>query len=145
MREIKFRAWDKKDKKMRIVTRITFGLEPTGHPPIIVHLDDGKDPVTRSINDVILVEYTGLKDKNGKEIYEGNVFNFHPSKEWKGTEPDNPCVVFWSDDLAAWMFYVGKPEMSTLLPPPKSIEIIGNIYENPELLNEEKATLGNSR
>jgi len=40
MRLIKFKAWDKKDKKIRIVTRITFGLESTGHPVILVHSDD---------------------------------------------------------------------------------------------------------
>lgn len=61
MIEIKFKAWDKIDKKMRIVTRITFGLEATGHTPIIVHLDDGKDPVTRSIEDVDLLQFMGRR------------------------------------------------------------------------------------
>jgi len=136
MNEIKFMAWDKISKKMRVVTRMTFGLEPTGHPPIIVHLDDGKDPVTRSIDDVALLQYTGRKDKNGKEMYDGHVFNYIPSKEWADTEPDNPCVVFWFDDLAAWGFYVGEPGMSTLLPGSEHMEIIGHVHENPELLKK---------
>ena len=133
MREDKFRAWNEHSKKW-----IYFSLESLfgdllgrKKRPEIVEFWHARNYELKTY------KYTGLKDKNGKEIYGGDIFNFHPSKEWKGTEPDNPCVVFWSNDLGAWMFYVGKPEMSTLLPPSKSIEIIGNIYENPELLEKK--------
>jgi len=123
MREIKFNFWVKSIKEIWRWERVKME-----HPFQIFFLDE----------DFIPLQYTGLKDKNGKEIYEGDVFKFHPSKEWKGTEPDNPCFVFWADSLSAFMFYVGTPEMSTLLPPSESIEIIGNVHENPELLREVK-------
>ncbi|GAG79107.1 unnamed protein product [marine sediment metagenome] len=131
MRQIKFRAWDKKDKKMRIVTRITFGLEPTGHPPIIVHLDDGKEPVTRSVNDVILLQYTGLKDKDGKEIYEGHIVHFlnHNTGEFLKRE------VKWNETFMGWDIYTVRNYVeNTPTSKDAGIEIIGNIYENPELL-----------
>ena len=75
-----------------------------------------------------LMQYTGLKDKNGKEIYEGDIV--------KGKE-DEPMLVIWRNDLASfgltkkgWMFthFFGE----TL--EPEECSIIGNIYENPELL-----------
>lgn len=140
MREIKFRAWDKKRKEMLRITMMDFAewwvsCRPPGTLADPLKYGERNSFKNEETDRHILMQHTGLKDKNGVEIYEGDVFKFHPSKEWEGTEPANPCVVFWSDELCAFMFYVGKPEMSTLLPPSDSIEVIGNIYENPGLLS----------
>jgi uncharacterized phage protein (TIGR01671 family) len=67
-REIKFRAWDKIDKIMRQVTCYNLYDE-------YVRLDEDNsgNSITRKIDDVILMQFTGLLDKNGKEIYEGDI------------------------------------------------------------------------
>jgi hypothetical protein len=75
------------------------------------------------------MQYTGLKDRHGKEIYEGDVIKV----DWGIPEPylvenkyDKPFVV-------EWRFYA-YPPFDRYLPMPKDIEVIGNIYDNPELL-----------
>lgn len=72
-------------------------------------------------------QYTGLKDKTGKEIYEGDIIKY----ERKGIS--ELLVVEWCKDYASFMFGHIKVEFAL-----RYGEVIGNIYENPELLEVEQ-------
>lgn len=124
-REIKFRAWVKKDgryignKMYSWETIIETINDECGFRKSLLHFGTDKD----CSDYVILMQYTGLTDKNGKEIYEGDI----TTTEWE----DKKEVVFWQgcfchkrDDGMGHIFN------------PKKIEIIGNIWENPELIKK---------
>jgi len=115
MREIKFRAWDKKNKKMDMFAhnRAYFGSR-------------AENP--KAFDDIILMQYTGLKDKNGKEIYEGDIVKY--------------CEEYIQEDLIKWSNGIieyggsgfkidGKGELDFY---GDDIEIIGNVYQNKDLL-----------
>ena len=130
MREIKFRAWDKNDKRIFIDPQmIDFYNKKIGYmqyqteymPDTSYSIPVGFEEFEYSE----LMEWTGLYDKNGEEIYEGDIFHIGSKKilyvvEWidcglKGRQIKNISWIgldYWKDD----------------------IEVIGNIYENPELL-----------
>ena len=126
MADIKFRAWDKLTEPMRYVLCIDWLND-------LVDLNGGI--IERKYNnseedEVILMQYTGLKDNIGKEIYEGDIISFG----------DNKAVVFYEHAKfkAKYRYYNNcycYDALSDVLYF-KKVEVIGNIYENKELIDE---------
>lgn len=127
MREIKFRVWDKKFNMM------------LGFKSVYINFDEGKIEVTTDtlryeevytdeIEDFVLMQYTNLKDKNGKEIYEGdilkvklddgeaNLYVKYTNGEYRVVNKGK-----WEDSLYAHMYF-------------GDVEVVGNIYENKDLI-----------
>lgn len=110
-REIKFRAWDKSCNKMRGISGLQdcFSLRSDGV----------------CNEDYILMQYIGLKDKNGKEIYEGDIL-----------KASNSIIKIVFKGRGYEGIYLNKEEMNELPIQNNNYlhwQIIGNIYENPEL------------
>jgi uncharacterized phage protein (TIGR01671 family) len=138
MREIKFRAWDKDEKRMRYGG--FFVQASSGYA-----VDEGRE----QFENYHLMQFTGLKDKNGKEIYEGDIVRItHEDEVHEHDENcESPCdwpdaskttVVKWDDEFGGIVW--SEPElfegeyMYSFAAEPYVYEIIGNIYENAELL-----------
>jgi len=115
MRQIKFRAWDKRCKIMTPLREWDFAHGEC----IIKHLGDADDCPNEE--DLIIMQYTGLKDKNVEGIYEGDVVRYpkHMDEEIFITD-----VIKDIRHIQPLLFREGL------------MEIIGNIHENPELLKE---------
>ena len=127
MREIKFRAWLKKEKMM-----IKWYPQFFSDTSPVTHYSD-EFPNPEDYDDIILMQYTGLHDKNGKEIYEGDILKVIFENHSENFRVD------WSDIYAGWD--CEGVSLSELLGMEHgeithNVEIIGNIYENPELLKE---------
>lgn len=114
MREIKFRAWDTRTGKWTDIFYIT-------SDGLYVSLFDGEEiPIKAGI--LILVEYTGLKDKNGVGIYEGDIVQTDEAG-WKAQ------VIYYRDCfLCTGLDKRGFSVQCNW----ENFEVIGNIYENPE-------------
>lgn len=148
MREIKFRAWDKVSQKMCDVAE----LYKVGGVRLDVY-DEIRDRIYQvDRGDIPIMQYTGLKDKNGREIYEGDIVAksvplFQPLG--RGQRIDE--VVWGRDDKNTGMWEMRlisddrlKRNPENKVPyyepfglgcEPHNFEVIGNVYENPELIN----------
>ncbi|MGI2709022.1 YopX family protein [Bacillus cytotoxicus] len=86
--------------------------------------------------DAILRQYTGLKDKNGKEIYEGDIVSRHEGGIHFQEEPLAEHVVKWGN--FGWLpFEIGEGYQKCVYGEIYEFIVIGNIYENPELLKNQ--------
>lgn len=133
MREIKFRAWDY-SKKIFLPTKTYAILSVTEFGATGVMLTDFEEyregeyfyPHSQIIN-----QYTGLKDKKNKEIYEGDLV-----KGWFYGQLGQPIkgtfTIVWNK---SWASFGVEHEASFVTIGNANIEVIGNIYQNPELLN----------
>jgi len=120
-REIKFRAWDTVQDKMLPVESINFRND-------VISLDEGDNSVSDSSDMFILMQFTGLLDKNGKEIYEGDIVRLNDC----GDIFDH--IVRWSDVDAQFLFEVNGDWYGAADMEFDQCVIAGNIYENAELL-----------
>lgn len=120
MREIKFRAWDKRKKKMFYNVERTFLNNDLGKCFDLLLSDSSFE----------LMEYTGITDTNCRRIYDGDIIAFTDSNNrfFRGE-------VRWDDDLAGFVIK-GKNLDIRRFNGHYDISILGNIYENKELLDE---------
>ena len=138
MRTIKFRGWDREYEKMTYFDDEDYEYSP----PIVSRLDqvfkkdsnydDYEDFEYNDITDSVeIMQYTGLHDKDGKEIYEGDILQIDIEKAW----------VMWNKRYGYFElvpigdYYFDSPVIGEAIEYTDS-ELIGNIYENKELLNE---------
>ena len=122
MREIKFRAWNKQRKEIFKVASIDFKEKKVTLVNGIIRLSNV------IFDDVKLMQYTGLKDKNDKEVYEGDIVVLNNIKN------DNMRIVRYehgSYRLEGWGL---REDLSNA--EARFLEVVGNIYENKNLLEE---------
>lgn len=127
MRKIKFRAWDKENEKMMKVSSLHLeNKEISVKENGTFHLFRMQD----------LMQYTGLKDKNGKEIYEGDIvlIKLDETSTWHKTVVGFKKGAFIANLIDkedyVYIFHHGFTS--------DDFEIIGNVYENKNLLEENK-------
>lgn len=131
MREIKFRVWDKDYKKMHVCgtnAHDTMSFTMDGKA-FYYNLQNGEGSLSEE-SSYILMQYTGLKDKNGKEIYEGDFFKDIADGYLWQVFYDEGCYYASSgpDTLMLQEFLMESGKCD--------VEIVGNIYENPGLVGE---------
>ena len=130
----RYRAWDKENDRM---------VYPSTDDVYFELTDDGINILDMSVEpfddvfphlDSALMQSTGLKDKNGVEVFEGDIVKvsnhpFQKKEDSAGIEIDGDYLIGWSDHSLTWL--AGDLLLHQLKP---YIEVIGNIYEKPELL-----------
>lgn len=123
-REIKFRYWNNKEKRMYYQSERGWDDFPNLLPAKYNQKDEW-------------LEYTGLKDKNGKEIYEGDIVKigntiYKVSFTFKGSIEISELTK--KDYMGGWLFSPIKAKFGKYFTSYPSLEVIGNIYENKNLL-----------
>lgn len=148
MREIKFRAWDKDQRIMFGVEQLAFG--PNGE--LVSIYSNGPDFSSDSevlmgekpdLDEAILMEYIGLKDKNGREIYEGDILrvtdedgeSYVATVKWFG---DEYYPAFDLEGIPAAWNYDANALSAIFNSGAETCEVIGNVHDTPELLEDEK-------
>lgn len=148
-REIKFRAWDGKKMLLNVGVHPHLCSDLSHDDEYYKDNQDGRWIIGLGFDSYKVMQYTGLKDKNGKEIYEGDIIREFGCKDCYsvifaemllGKDDFNigytaNCWGFEFNDKSGFRALVNcKETTSTYSAGVKSFEVIGNIYENPELL-----------
>ena len=138
MREYKFRAWNKNSKKMYKIGQITLEKGIWNYEP------DNREYIGMSIPyqpSFILMQYTGLKDENGKEIYEGDILLID-AYTYEEPEFSEEYLVEYNELLGMWQLknLEDNKDIKTFEDLngwyKLDIKLLGNKFDNPKLLEE---------
>ena len=140
MREIRFRAWDKYRQEF---------VNPQAYLRLYNHQGNADTAIlTPEGSNIVIVQSTGLTDRNGKEIYEGDIL--------RATDGDDDNfsnlsgVVRWGEDILGWdvyrLAYGNNRELTDAygcrdlwsIADDYEIKVVGNIYKNPELIERKE-------
>ena len=134
MRDIKFRVWDKFEKRIYKVEEIRWNcfkeielISVYENDSLCKSYVKNHNVERHNIKALELMKYTGLKDKNGKEIYEGDIVEYD----------DVLWTIEYSKEDGAFILNSYDILENFRNTDSKWVEVIGNIYENPNLLQEE--------
>ena len=119
MRVIKFRAWNKNIERMSKPFEL--------YSDVCDFTNENGLGNVKYLTDEVVMQYTGKVDSKGNEIYEGDIIEFD-RKEWGGD--DNIHLVSWDEKEAEWSWGGGTTSDMDWR------TVIGNIYENPELISQ---------
>jgi hypothetical protein len=139
-REIKFRAWSKEERQMFNVGGLTNIDYPINHRYRYVTIavrDAGViNDATPQVRTIELMQYTGLRDKNGKDAYEADLV-----RDWEGIDL---YEVVWNSKWACFelnrLTHNNDTALDDMDSLPTSFEVVGNRYENPDLLEAPEVT-----
>lgn len=139
-RSIKFRVWD--NKSLRFLSENEFTLFKNGclnlkSKTITNPSENTLDQYYFSENRFTIQQFTGLLDKNGREIYEGDIVQYNRRSSYDGINFE----VKWSEDNWGWVLVSKNKDYLINEQTPEGyryefIEIVGNIFENPDLLKQ---------
>ena len=122
-RPIKFRVWDKRETKGMSTRNMLYDAQLHHFWQDFVDYPGYE-----------LMQYTGLTDKNGKEIYEGDIVQYNQNSSYDNMD----FITKWSDDKLGFIFQSNSGEQLVNQTPHlnrfKHLEVVGNIFENSELL-----------
>lgn len=141
MREMKFRAWDKVTKQM-----LDTGFHILGETncfqlieQALIEAQPGVEYSLMRLNDAVITQWTGLKDRNDKDVYESDLISITLNK-FNKKYPRCVQVYYIAPSFILGRINHLKPTDNTFLynmdefDYEKAIEVVGNIFENPELL-----------
>ena len=148
MRKIKFRAWEKSvrgldARGMMWQSDETFkdyvvGFDGSVYEKFMDNFAGQSFDNYRDVSDnFVLMQYTGLKDKNGREIYEGDILSFLHLVDPTTKRRKKVCAsVTWAAKFAEYDLRFTPISFTGFADKAEESEVIGNIYEDPELLRE---------
>lgn len=131
----KFRAWDSAKKEM---FKDTFAITESGQVVVVEQEDVMSPPDYVFVDHLVIMQSTGLKDKNGQEIFEGDILEVTDEHSWLEVVSYNQEKAMFVTEEINREFKVPESPLYDLFDTNIfKFKVIGNIYENPELFEVE--------